>query len=29
MKAEERRGGFVARAIVFSKPSCGKGVELR
>ena len=24
MKVEEKRGGLVARAVVFSKPSCGK-----
>jgi len=24
MKVEEKRGGLAARAVVFSKPSCGK-----
>jgi len=24
MKVEEKRGGLVARAVVFSKPCCGK-----
>jgi len=27
MKVEEKRGGLVAHAVVFSKPSCGKRVK--
>jgi len=28
MKVEEKRGGLAARAVVFSKPSCGKRAKL-
>ena len=28
MKGEENRGGIAARAVVFSKPSSGKGAKL-
>jgi len=28
MKVEEKRGGIAARAVVFRKPSSGKGAEL-